>query len=422
MKRMSSQSVLTSKKPKTSWFRKRGNQAQSSSTLGNYEAYASSSAPSSAPSSSSAWTEYESYAASTHGSRFGFPRRSGSLRHHPHSSSSSWSWSSLSFSRERDAAQIQYDANNASFEYPFSSSAYLQAQELLQQQQQQQQQQQPEHSQRYYLAGGGNPYGPQNAGGFGLSSAPWIIALSQSFQNRSGVASVHSGPTVYSVIFYILGIFFLLGFTGFLAEQSGSNLPIVVLAMYGLFSVISSIRRTVASREAIVDIWQQLVKVITLIFTIPQAFFVSLLNSREGNRRAVREADEMNINTARRNSGNYILNEELVRLLASNRDFQPEDYELLLQLDEQSSRLQGGAASHATPTTSPTPDLPSYEYHRTSEETIACPICLETIDEGRIMKICPCAHQFCGSCIDRWFQDDNHRSCPVCKMDLSLPG
>jgi len=47
----------------------------------------------------------------------------------------------------------------------------------------------------------------------------------------------------------------------------------------------------------------------------------------------------------------------------------------------------------------------------------SCSVCLENYEEGDEQRILPCFHKFHKGCIDRWLE--GHKTCPVCKYDLS---
>jgi len=45
-----------------------------------------------------------------------------------------------------------------------------------------------------------------------------------------------------------------------------------------------------------------------------------------------------------------------------------------------------------------------------------CSICLQTIEDS-LKCTTQCEHQFCKSCLDRWF-NAHHLSCPMCRQDI----
>lgn len=47
-----------------------------------------------------------------------------------------------------------------------------------------------------------------------------------------------------------------------------------------------------------------------------------------------------------------------------------------------------------------------------------CPVCLETMQPGEMVRILPCRHALHHDCITGWFQQGKY-SCPLCKMDFS---
>lgn len=49
------------------------------------------------------------------------------------------------------------------------------------------------------------------------------------------------------------------------------------------------------------------------------------------------------------------------------------------------------------------------------ERMSPCPICFESIEVGRKIKIC--SHTFCDECAEKWFAE--HKTCPVCVRDIT---
>mmetsp|Transcript_44683 Transcript_44683/g.104896 ORF Transcript_44683/g.104896 Transcript_44683/m.104896 type:complete len:267 (+) Transcript_44683:190-990(+) len=96
-----------------------------------------------------------------------------------------------------------------------------------------------------------------------------------------------------------------------------------------------------------------------------------------------------------------------MRLSLTNRDFNANDYEALLALDE-TARVHRGAEQVQINR------LPAYTVKADSKAG-NCSICLEVLAEGHNARILPCLHQFHTECIDRWLTDN--ATCPVCKMD-----
>lgn len=116
------------------------------------------------------------------------------------------------------------------------------------------------------------------------------------------------------------------------------------------------------------------------------------------------------------------------------REITPEDYDLLLRLDEMLPRKTAGAdvvkrlptvqlptqaappASHAsasasvaTPCTTTTPKLRGGK----CSESDSCPVCLSPLTDGGEVVALPCSHHFHRACVGTWLADYG-RACPIC--------
>ncbi|XP_027118972.1 uncharacterized protein [Coffea arabica] len=94
--------------------------------------------------------------------------------------------------------------------------------------------------------------------------------------------------------------------------------------------------------------------------------------------------------------------------LQTQRDFNENDYEMLLALDE-NNHQHGGAS------TAQINGLPQSTVQSDNLEE-ACAICLETPSLGDTIRHLPCLHKFHKDCIDPWLR--RRRSCPVCKSSI----
>ncbi|CAE8730238.1 unnamed protein product [Polarella glacialis] len=100
------------------------------------------------------------------------------------------------------------------------------------------------------------------------------------------------------------------------------------------------------------------------------------------------------------------------RLLSTDRDFNAEDYEMLLQLDEgrsSSSRHQQEAQSLLS--------LLPVSTVAASAAGSQCMVCLDTMDAGAEVRTLPCMHVFHRHCIDRWLAEPGRP--PRCPIDQS---
>lgn len=95
------------------------------------------------------------------------------------------------------------------------------------------------------------------------------------------------------------------------------------------------------------------------------------------------------------------------QLVDSDREFDENDYEMLLALDENNHEHLGASAAQIA-------NLPESTVHTDSFE--ACSICLETPVTGDTIRHLPCLHKFHKGCIDPWLR--RKRCCPICKSDI----
>lgn len=96
-------------------------------------------------------------------------------------------------------------------------------------------------------------------------------------------------------------------------------------------------------------------------------------------------------------------------ILQAQRDFNENDYEMLLALDDNNDR-NGGASFHQIN------GLPQSTVQSDNFEE-ACAICLDTPTIGDTIRHLPCLHKFHKDCIDPWLR--RKTSCPVCKSSIA---
>ena len=105
------------------------------------------------------------------------------------------------------------------------------------------------------------------------------------------------------------------------------------------------------------------------------------------------------------NNADSALENDLVNVLINlqNRDLTPEDYELLLRLDER-----------VAPKTVSKKILNSFTTDHVTEAEVngECTVCMENYQVCQERKHLPCGHIFHSSCIDTWLQNSS-LNCPL---------
>ncbi|GER34788.1 RING/U-box superfamily protein [Striga asiatica] len=96
-------------------------------------------------------------------------------------------------------------------------------------------------------------------------------------------------------------------------------------------------------------------------------------------------------------------------ILQVPRDFNENDYEMLLALDDNNDQHSGCSVHQIN-------GLPQSKVHTENfDET--CAVCLETPTIGDSIRHLPCLHKFHKDCIDPWLR--RKTSCPVCKSSVT---
>ncbi|KAK1266820.1 hypothetical protein QJS04_geneDACA000158 [Acorus gramineus] len=97
------------------------------------------------------------------------------------------------------------------------------------------------------------------------------------------------------------------------------------------------------------------------------------------------------------------------RLPQVQRDFNENDYEMLLSLDNDNHQHGGASLNQIN-------SLPQSVVQTNNFEE-ACAICLDTPSLGDTIRHLPCLHKFHKDCIDPWLR--RKTACPICKSDIT---
>ncbi|KAK9916631.1 hypothetical protein WJX75_005132 [Coccomyxa subellipsoidea] len=99
-------------------------------------------------------------------------------------------------------------------------------------------------------------------------------------------------------------------------------------------------------------------------------------------------------------------------LLFTERDFDENDYEALLALDEAVESRKGASTQQIE-------HLPTVIVGASGvgpDKECKCPICLEDFSPGAVLHRLPCNHQFHRDCVDKWLTQK--ATCPICQQSL----
>eukprot|EP00210_Caulerpa_lentillifera_P004470 g4266.t1 len=108
-----------------------------------------------------------------------------------------------------------------------------------------------------------------------------------------------------------------------------------------------------------------------------------------------------------------------LRLALLDRDFNQDDYEMLLALDDQAGPSD---ETGRQPSLSELPLLPPIRYEDNNKGEVkeaSCSICLENFEKGQLLRRLPCQHVYHEECIANWCKQKGKKTtCPVCKAAL----
>lgn len=106
------------------------------------------------------------------------------------------------------------------------------------------------------------------------------------------------------------------------------------------------------------------------------------------------------------------------RLLSSDRDFTPEDYDMLLELDEYQGPKDGhhhclqAKKLQALMMWLPVSGVPA------GAAVQECIVCLEPMEPGTEVRTLPCMHVFHRACIEQWLGTASQPCCPIDQVSI----
>jgi len=111
------------------------------------------------------------------------------------------------------------------------------------------------------------------------------------------------------------------------------------------------------------------------------------------------------------------INPTHLSLAMTERDFNANDYETLLHLDEEMRQMTFTGIPQSQIERLPTHTVSQRDVEQVSK-LAPCTGCLETPKAGDVLRTLPCLHKFHAHCVDRWLR--TKPSCPVCTFHVTL--
>jgi hypothetical protein len=154
-----------------------------------------------------------------------------------------------------------------------------------------------------------------------------------------------------------------------------------------------------------------------------------IMDSRAGRRQSRQQLEDrqnrfqtwvQTLNRQREENGQRPLSMESLRLVLRDRELNGEDYDGLLQFDEEAGPAMQELLSNMGATQEEINRCPARVLREATDDLLSsssgtphCAICLEPYEMGQSVRTIPCFHTFHVDCIDPWLS--TKASCPVCK-------